>query len=322
VRKAKRRGRNEGNEFRKGKKMNASMAATSCGRELDSFREGAGNESVSGVFPHLVNRAAFVDKLTLGVDGELRRRIDPSFTEVRNPAIGGPGRPYARSLDYIYGPTGNPFELKYGANRMYPGLFDMKLILRSEKTAISPAEVGDLHNRLFRKGHRISLRGIEFTFDVSIPFSFFEIHILTRARSVRTVGDDRNRQTLYAGAPGAPWMLRVYQKTRKTTRVEYVLRHPLLAKAGVKQLENIGKLKELALDRMVRFPAICQRGFEDLIRGKFNGKRFDLVSEWPGHWYSATLLKLLKDQDLNGRGILRVSAEEQLLRKMQDGFKW
>jgi hypothetical protein len=302
--------------------MKTLMAATVCGRELDSFRQGAENESVSGVFPHLINKAAFLDKLTAGVDGELRRRIDPSFTEVRNPAIGGPGRPYARSLHYIYEPTGNPFELKYGANRMYPELFDTKLILRSERSAISHAEVWEIHNRLFRKGHRISLRAIEFTFDISIPFSFFEIHILMRARSVRTVTDCRNRQTLYAGAPKAPWMLRVYQKTRKITRVEYVLRHPALAKAGVTRLEDLEKLKELQLNRMARFPAICQRAFEDLIRGKFNGKRLDLLREWPGHWSSVTLLKVLKDCDLDGHGILRVSAEEQLLRKMQDGFKW
>ena len=302
--------------------MTALMLATVCGRELDSFRVGAGNESVSGVFPHLVNKAAFVDKLTAGIDGELRRRIDPSFTEVLNPAIGGPGRPYARSLHYIYEPTGNPLELKYGANRMYPGLFDTKLVLRSEKTAIAHAEVSDIHDRLFRKGHRISLRGIEFTFDVSIPFSFFAIHILSRARSVRSIADDRNRQTLYAGTSRAPWMLRVYQKTRTITRVEYVLRHSLLAKAEVTRLENLGKLKEFELNRMARFPAICQRAFEDLIRGKFSGKRSDLLREWPGHWSSATLLKVLREENLDGHGILRVSAEEQLLRKMQDGFQW
>jgi hypothetical protein len=302
--------------------MKALMAATVCGRELKVSRQEAESESVSGVFPDLVNKAAFVDKLTVGVDGELRRRIDPSFTKVVNRAIGGPGRPYARSLQYISKPTGNPFELKYGANRMYPGLFDTKLIIRSEKTAISHAEVSDILNRLFRKGHRISLRSIEFTFDVSIPFPFFEIHILTRARSVRTVSDDRNRQTLYAGAPGAPWMLRVYQKTVKTIRVEYVLRHSLLVKAGVMRLENLGKLKELEMNRMVRFPVICERAFEDLIRGQVNGKRSDLLREWPGHWSSATLLEVLKDYDLDGRGILRISAEELLLHKMQDGFKW
>ena len=196
-----------------------------CGLEPDPGEGTDKNPIVSGVFPHLVNKAAFVDRLTLGVDGDLQRRIDPEFEITANPAIGGPGRPYVRSKHGIFKATGNPFELRYGANPVYRHLTDAKVIVRSEGTPMSCAEVMEILKRLFRKGHRNILRDIEFTFDVSIPFRFFETHILTRARSVRTLTDDRNRQTLYAGAPGARWMLRVYEKTRKTTRVQYVFRH-------------------------------------------------------------------------------------------------
>jgi len=275
-----------------------------------------------GVFAELIDNAAFIDKATFGIDGTLRKRIDRSFRELSNPAIGGPGRPYARSLHYIYEPTGNPFELKYGANRRYRGLFDTKLILRSEGRPVSRAELSAIITRLFRKGYRSDLRAVEFTFDTSIPFRFFETHILTRARSVRTLIDDRNRQTLYAGRPGARWMLRIYEKTRNTTRVEYVLRHPLLIKAGVSPLENLEKLKTLDLTRMVRFPAICRPAFENLIKGKITGKRLEMLHKWPGHWSSATLLSVLDDYDLEGDAILRMSAEEQLLKRMQDRFTW
>jgi hypothetical protein len=292
-----------------------------CGRELNFSRKEAGSEVISGVFPRLVNKAAFVDKLTVGVDGDLRRRIDPEFEITANPAIGGPGRPYGRSKHIVYKATGNPFEVKYGANRLYRHLTDTKVIVRSEGTPLSCAEVMEILARLFRKGHRNILRAVEFTFDTSIPFGFFETHVLTRAQSVRTLTDDRNRRTLYAGAPGAEWMLRVYEKTGKTTRVEFVFRHSFLVKVGVSQLENLGDLKNVELNRMVRFPAICQRAFEDLICG-FTGKRLATLRKWPGHWFSRTLLEVLEDFGLEGDEILRVSAEEQLLKRMQDGFKW
>jgi hypothetical protein len=297
-------------------------AATICGQKLNFSGQEAENEGVSGVFPHLVNKAAFVDRLTLGVDGGIQRRIDPGFEITANPAIGGPGRPYARSKHGIYKATGNPVELRYGANPVYRHLTDAKVIVRSEGTPMSCAEVMEILKRLFRKGHRNILRDIEFTFDVSIPFQFFETHILTRARSVRTLTDDRNRQTLYAGAPGAEWMLRVYEKTRKTTRVEYVFRHSFLYKSGIDHLESLEKLKDLELKRIVRFPAICRRAFEDLIKGMFTGKQQDLFRKWPGHWSSRTLLEALEHYDLEGDGILRMSPEEQLLKRMQDRFTW
>ena len=220
------------------------------------------------------------------------------------------------------GATGNPFELKYGPNPRYPGLFDTKLILRSEESPISYTEIIDILDRLFRKGYRSDLRSVEFTFDTSVPFRFFDTHILTRAHSVRTLTDDRNRKTLYAGVPGARWMLRVYEKTKDITRVEFVFQNSFLVKAGVGHLENLEKLKNLQLNRMVRFPAICRLAFEDLIRGKFTGKRMDLLRKWPGHWSSRTLLEVLKDHDLDGDRILRVSPEEQLLQRMRERFTW
>ena len=293
-----------------------------CGRELNFSRKEAGSDVVSGVFPRHIDRQAFVDKLTAGVDGNLRRRIDPEFEITANPAIGGPGRPYARSKHGIYTATGNPFEVRYGAKRLYRHLTDAKVIVRSEGTPMSYAEVMEILARLFRKGHRNILRAVEFTFDTSIPFGFFETHVLTRAQSVRTLTDGRNRQTLYAGAPGARWFLRVYQKTYDVTRVEFVLRHAFLEKRGIGDLENLGALKDLELNRMVRFPAICQRAFEDLIRETFVGKQLETLSRWPGHWFSRTLLEVLEDFGLAGEQILRVSAEEQLLKRMQGGFRW
>jgi hypothetical protein len=197
------------------KKIRNSAAVGMCGLAPFLFLAPAEVAPVTGVFPPLVNKVAFIDRLMVGIGGELRRRANSLFTVVANPAIGGPGRPYARSLHYIYQSTGNPFEVRYGPNPMYPNLFDAKVVIRSEGRAISQKEVTGILQGLFRKGYRHVVQGVEFTSDVSVPFGFFENHIITRARSVRTLTDDSSGNTLYAGAPATPWMLRVYQKTKE-----------------------------------------------------------------------------------------------------------
>jgi hypothetical protein len=280
---------------------------------------------VSGVFASLINNVSFLDKVTLGIHGRLRKRLPKTIIKTGNPAIGGPGRPYARSQHGIYLASGNPFEAKYGRNRRnrtYRNLFDAKLTVRSERTPLSFQEVTEIVSCVFRKGNRTVLNGVEFTSDVSVPIRFFESHILTRARSVRTLGDGAGRKTLYAGAPGAEWMLRIYQTTRTTTRVEFVLRHSFLTKAGIKNLADLGVLRDVPWNRLVQFPAVCQRALEDLIAGRATGKQLQLIREWPGRRPTRILMEVLSDYGVTGDQILRSSAVEQLLVKMQRSFIW
>ncbi len=166
------------------------------------------------------------------------------------------------------------------------------------------------------------MNGVEFTSDLGVPLRFFENHMLTRARSVRTLIDDRGRQTLYAGAPGARWMLRIYQKTRMTTRVEFVLRNSFLAKAGINDLADLRVLRGVSWNRLVQFPAVCQRALEDLIAGKAAGKQLRLILEWPGRRPTGILLEVLGHYGLAGDQILRPSAVEQMLGQMQKSFAW
>ena len=278
--------------------------------------------AVSGVFVPLINRAAFVDKLVQGIHGTLRRRLPRTIKKTANLAIGGPGRAYARSMHGVYVPSGNPFEVKYGRNPTYKNSFDAKLTVRSERTPLSFNEITEIVGCLFRKGNRPILNSMEFTSDVSVPFQYFENHLLTRARSIRTLMDDRGRQTLYAGSPGAEWMLRIYQKTKETTRVERVLRRSCLAKVGINDLAALGALRDFPLNRLVRFPTVCQRALEDVIRGKVTGKQSQIILGWPGKRPIGMLLEILRDHGLPGDQILRASAVEEMLWKMQKSFSW
>jgi hypothetical protein len=277
---------------------------------------------VSGVFDYLINKDAFLDKLTLGIHGKLRKRMPKSIVKKANLPIGGPGRPYARSLHGIHLDTGNPFELKYGPNRTYRNLFDAKFTVRSERIPLSWQEVEETIKCLFRKGVRTSLNSVELTWDVSVPFRYFENHIMAKTHSIRTLIDDHGRQTMYAGSPGAKWMLRIYQKTKKTTRVEFVLRRSFLTKAGINDLAGLGALRDVPLNRLVRFPAVCGRALEDLVIGKVSRKRSQLIIEWQDRRPIGMLLDLLQDYGLPGDQILRTSAVEEMLLKMQKSFTW
>jgi hypothetical protein len=293
-----------------------------CGSAIEFFQKNAEDETVSGVFTNLTNKTAFPDKLILGINGKLRKRLSKNIKRTANLAIGGPGRPYARSLHGIYAPTGNPVEVKYGPNRVYSNLFDFKLTVRSESSPLSFTEVSETLDCLFCKGFRSSMSGVEFTCDVSIPFRYFENHILTRAHSVRTLEDDRGRQTLYAGAPGGQWMLRVYQKTKSTTRVEFVLRNEFLLKAEINDLADLGALKDVSWNRLVQFPSVCQRALEELVTGKATGKQLKIILDWPRRWPTDILLEVLRDYGLPADQILRPSAVEQRLAEMQKAFVW
>lgn len=302
--------------------MNGCSLSTFCGKEVEWDQARAEGATVSGVFAPLINNAAFVDKLVLGIRGKLLKRLPNTINKTANPAIGGRGRPYARSMHGIYTPTGNPFEVKYGINPTYRNLFDAKLAVRSERTPLSYQEVMEIVGSLFRKRTRSVLNGVEFTCDVSVPLRFFENHIVTRARSVRTLEDDRGRRTLYAGAPGARWMLRIYQKTKMTTRVEFVLWHSFLVKAGINDLADLGALREVSWNLLAEFPAVCQRALEDLVAGRATGKQLQLILGWPGRRPTGILLNVLRDYGLPGDQILRPSAVGQMLERMQKSFTW
>ena len=295
---------------------------TVCGKEVNWMGADEGSETVSGVFGSLINSAAFVDKLVMGMRGKLRKRLSKKIDKTENLAIGGPGRPYARSLHGIYAPTGNPVEVKYGRNRLYRNLFDAKVTVRSERRALSFSEVSEILTCLFCKGFRSSVSGVEFTCDISIPIRYFENHILTRAHSVRTLEDERGRQTLYAGAPGAQWMLRIYQKTKNTTRLKFVLRNAFLVNAGINDLADLGALKNVSWNRLAQFPSVCQRALEELIVGEATGKQLKFILEWPSRRPTGVLLEVLKDYGLPADQILRPSAVEQRLVEMQKAFVW
>jgi len=206
----------------------------------------------AGVFPHLIGHSAFVDRIGLSIWGRRRKRLPSSIQILDNPAIGGPGRLYARSIHASFLPTRNPLELRYGRTRPYPHVPQLRLFLRSEKTPLTAAQVIAALLALVRKNARIHLSVLEWTFDLDdFDFGYVRSHLVPGRRSLRKFSDDDKKRTLYLGCPTSPWQLRVYEKAETVLRIEFVFRLPFLRAHGIEQPVDVLHLRNVDLWRGV-----------------------------------------------------------------------
>jgi hypothetical protein len=84
-------------------------------------------------YPHLINTAAFIDKVVINVWGTRRKKTTELTVEDRNLAIGGPGGVYARCSRRRSAASGNRLQFAYGVLRRYPNLSPYKVTLWAGK---------------------------------------------------------------------------------------------------------------------------------------------------------------------------------------------
>ncbi len=208
---------------------------------------------LNGIFSHMTDRAAFIDRVELSVYGLRRLRSTTSVSLIRDFPIGGPERLYARAVDGVCAVTRNPFQQRYGVMRWPRRVPPVRLIFRSERTPLSCAEVSLVLGSLMRQGFHASLSKAELTFDLTeASVDFFARHILTTARRFRRLRDEHGWETYYVGGPLSPWQARVYQKTAATVRLEFVFRRPFLRKRGIRLPHELVLLRVLDLGRLVQ----------------------------------------------------------------------
>jgi hypothetical protein len=276
-----------------------------------------------GIFPHLANQAAFVDKAIISIWGDRRLRISALLGHGPSRAIGGPKRMYARMISGQCFATGNPFELKYGKLQSYENVPPFRLTVRSDRMPLSGAQVEMITGALFRRGFRSHIASLEFTFDVmNYPFSYFRHRLFTRARSILELGTDGSR-TFYAGRPRSPWQLRVYEKTGSVVRVEYILHRAFLSASGIERVDDILRLRDVNIWALASFQEFHEDRLAEALAKVPDGWGKDLLSETPRRWPLQLLATVLRGRcGIDPRGMLHRSEAQQLLRNMQDNFLW
>lgn len=199
-----------------------------------------------GVFLHLADEAAFIDRIDVSIWGKLRRHPKPPIQILHNIPIGGAGRFYARSIHAVCASGGNPIELRYGRLRPFPSLPPLRLILRSERTPLTAAQVIIARDSLIRRGFRSYLSSVELTCDIHGEHLLdIRRRLPASNRPIRQFKDESGRETLYFGLPTSSWQLRVYEKTDAIVRVEFVLRLPFLRSHRIDQPLDVLHLSKM-----------------------------------------------------------------------------
>jgi hypothetical protein len=199
---------------------------------------------VEGVFPGIVDNKAFLDKIAVSINGkrrdspqlELRRRV--------NRPIGGSGGNYARMEQAIFAQSGNPFDLVYGPKRLEGILPALVLNLRSEGSPLTVGEIENLIDGYCEKGWTASVSLVELTFDFTgLSTEWFRFTVFSSAYKFLTLQDKNGAETHYFGGRTSPVQVKVYEKTKKVTRLEFTLRRLSLRQQGITEPSELKKLR-------------------------------------------------------------------------------
>jgi hypothetical protein len=281
-------------------------------------------QKADGVFAHLINEAAFFDKVELAIWGVGRRKILSSVSLGPSIPIGGSNRPYARSVSGKYRLTANPFELRYGRVKTWPDLSPFRLIAHSESLPLTGIQLSGIAQSILRKDFKSHVRLVELTFDTELySLPYLRMHFRTRSSKLVEFQDSRGWETLYIGSRLSPWQVRIYQKTESVVRLEYILRRPFLRARGILSCEDLLKLRNLDLSELVSFQEFNRARLDARLNGtpSFWGK--ELFARRPPRWPLQTLATILRWRaGVDPSTVLQKPEGDNLLGRMQRNLLW
>jgi hypothetical protein len=281
-----------------------------------------GDQHIAGVFPHLVNSAAFVDRIEIAVWGRRRARALDHIAQGKNRAIGGSGKAYARCIPGRNIPTGNQMQFKYGVMLPYRNVSPFVVILWAGRLPVTCADAMLVMDAFLRQGCRARVSRLELTFDTKgILLDRFTSELCTRARIVGEIEGEYST-TLYAGGVHSPWQLKIYRKTHDVVRVEFTLRSAFLRKHGIVKPEEISLLRKIRLWDQISFREVDQSRGDELpprIKNPWGWLRHGLPPDLPPSMVLETLREARVPKP--ERWVVR-SDRERLLCKMQKSLIW
>ncbi len=276
------------------------------------------------VFHHLVDKAAFIDKMEIGLWGVQRQSVLPVLETEPSKPIGGKKRAYGRAIHGMCRATGNPFEFRYGRLNNYPQIAPFRLVLNSGRTPLTGMHVSLVAGALLRNGYSSQPSLLELTFDVTgYTVGYFRQHLFTRARRIRQLRDPNGRETLYAGGPRSPWQLIVYQKTDSVVRIEFKIRRAFLHERGMERAQDLLRFRRLGLWDLVSFREFDDKKLHSALKSKPDSKHKTLVLESPRIIPHQILGAFLRWRlGIPPDSVLVEAEAERILRRMQRNLIW
>jgi len=92
------------------------------------------------VFPWLVDKAAFVDKIVLSVNGKVKQDFDYELVDPESKGILHPGTIYSRRVSAVFGLTGNPLLIRYGKAKKFENVPEAQIVIQSEAVPVTAAQ--------------------------------------------------------------------------------------------------------------------------------------------------------------------------------------
>jgi hypothetical protein len=207
------------------------------------------------VFPHLVDKAAFIDTIKLSVHSNRKPMLDEIIDWENCGILTSSGSNYARRIDGKWKSTGNPITILYGKVNRFKAVPPVSMIVRSESMPVTGAQIDKLVASVFPTATDVHVSLVELTFDVS-SFSYPEAYrsVVYRAIHTKEFGDERNGRTFDIGSPRSLWFVSVYEKkVQDVLRVEFKLRRGFLSGRGVTRPHDLVALRTLQLSKLISF---------------------------------------------------------------------
>ena len=276
---------------------------------------------VEGVFPHLVDEAAILDKVAIAVWGSRRTRCPLLLKKLGNVAIGGNRSFYARCERFQHSVSGNSGQLVYGRMRPFENLPPYVLTMWAGGSPLTCADVLRVLDGFFRRGYRAIVSRVELTFDTALFSQWhFDRELCCRA-NVSEFNNGRGERTVYVGGTKGPWQGRIYQKTTSIARVEFILRKQFLRQHGIRTPQDLLLLKAVDLWKLV--------GFHTVIEGEDHALPPRIRKPWAARGLllspvipAPIIEDILRDAHVDPRPWIARSKREILLRGMQERLIW
>jgi hypothetical protein len=279
----------------------------------------------SRVFSLVVDKAAFIDKIVLSIDGELKPNFNAEFQDPKSHGVSTPDSLYSRLVSGKFWPSGNPVDLLYGRKKRFANVPTQRITINSERIPITAAQVMLLVKRLTVESPQIRVSSLEFTFDVTgATIDYVLPHIIHRARSGVRVLSDGKSMTVYVGSPRSAWEVCIYPKPYSPVlRFEFRLRRPFLSRHGIIQPEDVLLLRKLKVWDLFSVRRFSAGNAARITRTWGNAVGKELIRTWG--YYRRPLLslpKVLKHYGVHPHQVLRRTSLQRKLEAMQKRFLW
>jgi hypothetical protein len=237
------------------------------------------SKKARGVFPNIVDRRAFFDKIVLSVWGK-KRDLPENIRKIVNLPIGGADRNYARAERGVLTTSGNPYEMRYGPMRLQSTLPPIMLTLRSERRPTTVRSTVVAIESLCEEVSKATVSQVELTFDLSgVSVEWLRNRVFTRARRFRRLRDQDGRRTLYIGGRQTPWQVRIYDKASDVVRLEFILRRQFLRRLGINNPADLRRLRDANLTRLIRIRRLNRPALREFA-GNLNWIRRRVLGDW------------------------------------------